>query len=277
MDEKWKATHEQLRKQFNPDGSMKRRMQLRELEILKAVDEVCRRNHITYWLSSGTLLGAIRHDGFIPWDDDIDIELMRDEYLRLLPLLEKELPQQFRLQTKETDKGYFMPQARVCDMKSVTTPAFSGSKFFELKGLFIDIFSIEPQLTLTNKAGIWYQVVINRCNMFCAKRNWWLVRATGKAFLAARDAVVWPTLRFVSRLFGATKLMHSYGNKFPTPPRPADIFPLETHMFEDFEAPVPKNWDAMLRSIYGDYMQLPDPSHVHQHSVDVTFLDENEA
>ena len=64
-----------LREQYNPDGSILRLQQLRMLDILKIIADICDRYEILYWLSSGTLLGAIRHGGFIPWDDDLDIEL----------------------------------------------------------------------------------------------------------------------------------------------------------------------------------------------------------
>lgn len=71
-----------LRAEYNPDGSLLRRQQMRMLEILLHIDKICKENNIPYWLSSGTLLGAVRHEGFIPWDDDVDIEMMREDYLR---------------------------------------------------------------------------------------------------------------------------------------------------------------------------------------------------
>jgi lipopolysaccharide cholinephosphotransferase len=70
---------ESLRQRYNPDGSLLRRQQMRMLDILLEVDRICKKNDIPYWLSSGTLIGAMRHDCFIPWDDDLDIEMMRKD------------------------------------------------------------------------------------------------------------------------------------------------------------------------------------------------------
>ena len=81
-----------LRERFNPEGSILRRQQLRMLELLDAVDCICKKHNIPYWLSSGTLIGAARHNGFIPWDDDLDIEILRSDYLRLIKILPQELP-----------------------------------------------------------------------------------------------------------------------------------------------------------------------------------------
>ena len=76
------------------------------LELLEVIDVICRKHQIPYWLSSGTLIGAARHKGFIPWDDDLDIEMLRSDYLRLLKVLPQELPDNLALQTNETDPNY---------------------------------------------------------------------------------------------------------------------------------------------------------------------------
>ena len=100
-------TNEELRKRFNPEGSLLRRQQMRMLEILVEIDKICKKHDIRYWLSSGTLIGAMRHNGFIPWDDDLDIEMMRSDYVRLMEVLPSELPDWLALQNDETDPNYF--------------------------------------------------------------------------------------------------------------------------------------------------------------------------
>ena len=80
---------------YNGEGTMLRKAQLRMLDILIAVDKICRKHNIPYWLDYGTLLGAVRHGGFIPWDDDLDISMMKEDYDRFLTIASKELPEQF--------------------------------------------------------------------------------------------------------------------------------------------------------------------------------------
>ena len=77
---------ETLKAIYNPEGSTLRKAQLRMLEILGHVDRVCRENNITWWMDYGTLLGAVRHGGFIPWDDDTDICMPIEDYKRFVAL-----------------------------------------------------------------------------------------------------------------------------------------------------------------------------------------------
>ena len=79
--------------QYNPEGSTLRKAQMRMLEMLVEVDTICRKHNIPYWIDFGTLLGAVRHKGFIPWDDDMDISVYEKDYNRLREVLVKELPE----------------------------------------------------------------------------------------------------------------------------------------------------------------------------------------
>ena len=132
-----------LRERFNPDGSTLRRQQLRMLELLDAVDTICKKHQIPYWLSSGTLIGAARHKGFIPWDDDLDIEMLRSDYLRLIKILPKELPDNFVLQTNDTDPNFISIYGKIRDKKSYLEETNSYDRIFKEKGIYIDIFPLE--------------------------------------------------------------------------------------------------------------------------------------
>ena len=104
--------------QYNPEGSTLRKMQLRILDILVEIDKVCRKHGIGYWIDFGTLLGAVRHGGFIPWDDDLDIAMTSEDFQKFLEIAPKELPPTLFLQTKSTDPSYNMPVNKVRDKES---------------------------------------------------------------------------------------------------------------------------------------------------------------
>ena len=136
---------EKLREKFNPDGSQLRKQQMRMLEILKEVDRICKKHHIQYWLSSGTLLGAARHKGFIPWDDDLDIEMLLPDYRRLMKILPEELPDNLALQNVKTDPNYFFFYAKVRDRNSFLAESNHYDRVWKERGIYIDIFPFYKQ------------------------------------------------------------------------------------------------------------------------------------
>lgn len=106
---------------------------MRMLDILIEVDRICRKHNIRYWLSSGTLIGAVRHKGFIPWDDDLDIEMLLPDYKRLMKVLPEELPENLALQSQDTDPNYFFFYARSatavrCSKRPRATTAHGAKK-----------------------------------------------------------------------------------------------------------------------------------------------------
>ena len=127
---------EQLRQKYNPDGSPLRQHQLKLLEMLVYFDKVCKENSIHYWLSSGTCLGAVRHGGFIPWDDDLDVEMMREDYLKLEKIFHE--TDDYILQTWKNDLFYTISFAKLRDKHSVVYDSLC-----QYRGYFIDIFALE--------------------------------------------------------------------------------------------------------------------------------------
>src|SRR5690554_697940 len=87
---------------YNPEGSTLRKAQIRLLDILIEFDRICRKHGIDYFISGGTCLGAVRHGGFIPWDDDIDIDVWHADYQKLEEALQAELPGWIKLQNAKT-------------------------------------------------------------------------------------------------------------------------------------------------------------------------------
>lgn len=113
------------------------------LEILKIVHNICKENNITYFLDGGTLLGAIRHGGFIPWDDDVDISMPRKDYEKFLCIAPNYLPEDLLLQTSETEPGYDQPFAKIRKKGTLLLEFNETGKENYNHGIFIDIFPFD--------------------------------------------------------------------------------------------------------------------------------------
>ena len=94
-------------------SSMMKRAWAASIEVLEVVDRICKKHNIKYFAEAGTLLGAVRHKGFIPWDDDLDIAMLRDEYERFLSIVEEELPDDYFLLNMYTEKDHVEMFSRV--------------------------------------------------------------------------------------------------------------------------------------------------------------------
>jgi len=265
--------HSELRQSFNPDGSLLRRQQMRMLEILLEVDKICKKHNIRYWLSSGTLIGALRHDGFIPWDDDLDIEMMRSDYLRLMAVLPSELPEWLALQNDETDPNYFYFYAKVRDKRSRMLEQNGYDRLWKEQGIYIDIFPME-------RHPIWMHKLTEKTvgHMY---KIWRTSTDDAKAIKSVRrifnfnNRFFYPCLRAILSqfTFGSKVITSGMGIPFHNPRYVEEIFPLATHVFEGCQLPVPHDADAHLRHIFGDYMQLPDLDKLALHVGELEFFD----
>lgn len=261
-------------REYNPEGSDLRKLQLRMLNILEVVDSICRKHKLTYWISGGTLLGAVRHGGFIPWDDDIDIELLLPDYNKLLKILEKELPENLYLQTPR-EKGYRLLLSKVRDRYSVVHAEEEDAASYKEKGIFIDIFPEE-------KTYRWLKDFVD----FFYGRSFRRLKR-GKPFHSLRyfyeysiSLGLFPIgilLKWVARLIcKITKpenVLHSYGIGNSTNHNARYMFPVKEITFEGKPFFAPKEPDTYLRKQYGDYMRIPPEQNRQTHFTGVEYLD----
>lgn len=250
---------EMLRKQYNPDGSDLRNMQLRMLDILKCVDSICRKHNIKYWLGGGTLLGAVRHGGFIPWDDDLDIEMLKDDYNKLMRILPIELPSNYVLQTYKSDSSYIYLWAKIRDLNSQICEIYRVNSTFKYQGIFIDIFAMEPTFKWTTQLS---KVIYNRlCFGLILKGD--IFRRIGKWNYWLIVNIFFPILRCIIRWGKSDKIGYTLGVNFDMNLNWDDIFPLKKIKFEDSYFFAPAKTDLYLKTKYGDYMKLPETKDIH--------------
>lgn len=242
-----------LRAQYSPDGSTLRNAQLRMLDILKVVDEICRRHNLGYWLTCATLLGAVRHGGFVPWDDDLDIAMMRDDYLKLMEILPRELPDNLELQNDVTEPGYVYMYCKVRDRNSNIRETCDVNKKFRDQGLFIDIFPMEESSFALCKIAA---PLFNRMVFDVALRkgtDCGLYKFNRKFLLG----FLFPVFRALSVFAPKGRIHHTFGVNFLQEKTREMIFPLGKVTFEGIEFCAPKDPDAYLTKHFGDYMSLP--------------------
>ena len=256
---------------YNGEGSTLRKAQLRMLDILVEVDKICRKHNITYWLDFGTLLGAIRHKGFIPWDDDLDISVMRKDYKRLRKALQKELPQNLIFQDETTEKYYAYKFWKVRDKNSKIIDLSWNDKVKEL-GLYIDIFPIERgAVKMKTFVDFFYGRAFRRIKYFNENNK----KERCIAYF------IWPFVSFLVllvRMFSfivpQNLLIHSYGSyngMFQL--KKTYIFPLTSISFEGKEFSCVANPDRYLKELYGNYMEIPPEDKRRVHASEIIFYD----
>ena len=261
-----------------------RELQLVENEILLAVVDVCEKNNIEYFLSSGTLLGAVRHGGFIPWDDDIDIEMPIQDYRRFLEIAQLSLGERYFVQTFMTDPNWNFAYTRI--RKNNTTcmdSYYSACRIHH--GVWIDVFpvvSLNPgiSLTITKKlisVSNFFQIQ-NRVD--CHKEEYeeeygklwiWLVNAFSKLPMRTRQRIHTALLNLVfnARPEKCTHMANVWGNITTVFPKEVYLGEPQRITFEGNLLKAPHDYIRYLEIKYGDYLTPPPPEERHGHGGDV--------
>ena len=264
-------TNQQLKEKYAPEGSELRLLQMRMLEMLIYFDSFCNKNNIKYWLSSGTCLGAIRHGGFIPWDDDMDIEMLREDYEKLIALRDDFENDRYVLQDYVSDKEYITPYVKIRDKQSEVKETHDRDEYFKYKGVFIDLFVRERGLYITQKIAHIAQFISYYLTNIRVKQ----VRKILKVILYGNlHYILFPFLKMFHYFFSDKNfLYYSLGYGFYSSINIKELFPLKRVRFENRLFPVPGNYDDYLRRLYGNYMKLPqtmEDFRIHFKSINLT-------
>lgn len=258
-------------------------------DMLKQVDSICHTERLRYFLSGGTLLGAIRHKGFIPWDDDIDLMMPRPDYEIFLKRAEKRLPKRYILAFPDRTKDYSQPWIRIFDTRVAVDD--SGMQRTLTRSLFVDIFPIDglpSNRTLSNlcfkRVRAWDILLkcARRKALYPDERLKWLkkpmmaltrVRPLPKYAVSLNKSA--RRCSFERAHYAGVLATTHYGSRERMP---VEVFRGSVQVpFEGGFFPAPIGYDTYLSRLYGDYMQLPpEEKRVSQHNLHAYLISEEE-
>ena len=249
-----------------------RKAQLIMLDMLIEFDAICKKHQLRYWLDSGTLLGAVRHQGFIPWDDDIDLSMPVEDYNTFLEVAQSELSNNIFLQTSQTDKDFKFDYTKLRSNKARIVEFHEKDKTITYhQGVFVDIF---PMLVIENteENKNLYDRTLEEIRDASSVS---LHTPNGKDNPAKRVALT-ASLKQNHQGWESDKSKVIYGGEMPDVAAWFDlekVLPLTSIEFEGLSFPVPNDPEHYLDAIYSfDYKQVPaeDKRIIHAHSINFT-------
>ncbi len=242
-----------------------------QLEILKDIDDFCNINKINYFLAFGSLIGAIRHQGYIPWDDDIDIVMPRNDYTRFINTYNN-YNDKYEVISPEIEDNFYAPYANVCDKRTILIEeSLSHGKrpigikidVFPLDGVPVDKKEYEKLSNLVNEykyaiaaknAKLWFFIKNKRLTFF--RHVFFRIKYAfvSKRVLHEKLRSIATSNNYETSMYVDDVVFNPYANA-KTPREAFDSYMLSK--FENYMFRIPIGYDAFLKANYGDYMKLP--------------------
>lgn len=263
--------HKDSEDDINEKIRMTEKIQRELIPLLEEVDRICKKNRIPYFLCAGSALGSVRHKGFIPWDDDLDIGMLRSDYEKFLKIADKELSEGFLLMDVDRAPHYYMCHAKVFRNNTALVNRITSHLHIH-HGFYLDIFPFDIIPEDKELQTQMYKEQYQARELFCKSRK--IKKYSGKnplkRYLANEE---YYRLRYTvgkTAYDKLNKILLRYCKEKPiwiadfSAPynkmlffRYDDIFPTRDGEFEGKIYPIPRNPDAYLRTMYGDYMEYP--------------------
>ena len=250
-----------------------RQCQLVQLHLLHVFDRICKENGLRYLLEGGTLLGAMRHNGFIPWDDDVDVGMPIADYRRFLEIAPKVLPEDVYLHKPSDTPRTSVPFAKLRDAYSFFGESRIDMSLADINGVYIDIFTYEDMPGIAPRfqkllaracCSTWMRTkYFHRCG-YCWFFDVYHLFVAGVFHVLHGfvRGVIW----LLNRIFPSKEYFLCLESDFAFPYPKEYMFPAKTHRFEDGEFPVPADPDKILSVQYGDWHWIPPPDQRPSHA-----------
>lgn len=245
-----------------------RKLQLTEIELLDYAVSICKENHLQYCLIGGTLLGAIRHKGMIPWDDDIDIGMPRKDYEIFLKKFKP--TDRIILDSLETSKIYWLPYAKLRNINTIYEED-SQKDYKGHKGIWLDIFPIDNAEENADSIVQWnrWKKVLNIRFILTLKYNLHCELYKSKKVIAIMNILKFLPKKILIKVQKRTMTKcknnkskyicyYATGDGFKKVfMRRNKYFPTTKAIFEGKKYNIPREYDYVLRKQYGNYMEMP--------------------
>ena len=255
-----------------------------QLDILWQIIKICEKHNIKYFAIGGTLLGTVRHKGYIPWDDDLDIAMYREDYDRFCEIAPKELVEPYFFQTEATDPGYLLRHAKVRNSRTTGILTVQKEKKYSFnQGIFVDIFPIdklpddlhERELFFEELYKTWgdvykYSAFLNRqeqllagylgdfsedrntlCEYSKMKNNSFEILSGKYKNNSTKESCI----------IALTVLPNKINNNWIW--QDDDLKDIEYHFFEFLKIPIPRRYDNILTKTYGNWREFVIANSLH--------------